>query len=73
MRVKITAEHAQGFKTWLGWIGYCRKDLPDGGSSFKNSKMQPRYLLISNQLTASGGCRKLYREYKEHLAAPDGE
>lgn len=71
MTVKILAEHVEGLKIWLDMIGYYRKDLPDGGTSFKNSKMQPRYLLISNQLTASGGCRKLYREYKQHLAAED--
>lgn len=71
MTVKILAEHVEGLKIWLDKIGYYRKDLPDGGASFKNSKMQPRYLLISKELTASGGCRKLYREYKGHLAAPD--
>lgn len=71
MRVKISAEHVEGFKIWLSMIGYNRKSLPDGGASFKNNKVQPRYLLISKELTASGGCRKLYREYKEHLAAPD--
>ena len=67
----ISAEHVEGFKLWLDKIGYYRKDLPDGGSSFKNNRAEPRYVLVSGELTLSRGGKQLYKEYKTHLAAED--
>jgi len=67
----IAPEHVAGFKLWLDKIGYYRKDLPDGGSSFKNNRAQPRYVLVSGELSLSRGGKQLYKEYKQHLAAED--
>lgn len=71
MSKMISAEHVVGFKLWLDKIGYYRKDLPDGGSSFKNNRAEPRYVLVSGELTLSRGGKQLYKEYKHHLAAED--
>jgi len=71
MSAKISTGHVDGFKIWLDKIGYYRKDLPDGGSSFKNNRAEPRYVLVSGELTLSRGGKQLYKEYKQHLAAED--
>lgn len=71
MSAKISTGHVDGFKLWLDKIGYYRKDLPDGGSSFKNNRAEPRYVLVSGELTLSRGGKQLYKEYKQHLAAED--
>lgn len=71
MSLKISTEHVAGFKLWLDKIGYYQKDLPDGGSSFKNNRAQPRYVLVSGELSLSCGGKQLYKEYKQHLAAND--
>lgn len=71
MSAKISTGHVEGFKIWLDKIGYYRKDLPDGGSSFKNNRAEPRYVLVSGELTLSRGGKQLYKEYKQHLAAED--
>lgn len=48
-------------------LGYIKKDLPDGGATFKNKKMKPNYLLVSSTGTGCGACRKLYKEYVDHI------
>lgn len=71
MSSRIAVKDLIGFKNWLDKIGYYRKDLPDGGSSFKNNRAEPRYVLVSGELTLSRGGKQLYKEYKQHLAAED--
>lgn len=71
MSSRIAVKDLIGFKIWLDKIGYYRKDLPDGGSSFKNNRAEPRYVLVSGELTLSRGGKQLYKEYKQHLAAED--
>lgn len=73
MSSRIAVKDLIGFKLWLDKIGYYRKDLPDGGSSFKNNRAEPRYVLVSGELTLSRGGKQLYKEYKQHLSASDEE
>lgn len=71
MSFKINSADALGFTIWLGHLGYQRKDLPDGGCTFKNRKAKPEYVFITKDLTGNGSCRMLFKEYMEHQAAPD--
>ena len=60
-----------GFKIWLSHLGYTRKDLQDGGCTFKHRKLDPPYVVIGNANTMNKGGTVLYKEYCEHLAAED--
>ena len=68
-RIAPDPEHNEGFKMWLSWIGYKRKDFDDGGCTFKNKKLEPGYVVIGSDLTTNQYGNMLYQEYCEHLAA----
>lgn len=60
-----------GFKIWLSHLGYTRKDLEDGGCTFKHRKLDPPYVVIGKANTMNKGGTVLYKEYCEHVAAED--
>ena len=71
MSFYIARKHVLGFTLWLEKLGYMRKDLPDGGYTFKGKGTKQDYVLITKDLTGNANCRILYEEYRGHLRAPD--
>ena len=73
MTFKIAEQDLPGFKNWLTLLGYGRKNLPDGGCTFKGKGTDLRYVLITNEGGGNHICKLLYREYKQHINSPDEE
>ena len=71
MSFHIKRRNEKGFKTWLSLLGYGRKDLADGGCTFKGEGTKHNYVLITKDLSGNNACRILYAEYCGHLAAPE--
>lgn len=67
----IKRRNKEGFKLWLSMLGYVRKDLSDGGCTFKGKGTKHDYVLITRDLSGNNACRILYAEYCGHLAAPE--
>lgn len=71
MSFSIKRRNHEGFKLWLSMLGYVRKDLSDGGCTFKGKGTKHDYVLVTKDLSGNNACRILYAEYCGHLAAPD--
>ncbi len=71
MSFNIKRRNLEGFKIWLSLIGYSRKDLPEGGCTFKGKGTKHDYVLITKDLSGNNACRILYAEYCGHLATPE--
>ena len=71
MSFSIKRCNHEGFKLWLSMLGYVRKDLSDGGCTFKGKGTKHDYVLVTKDLSGNNACRILYAEYCRHLAAPD--
>jgi hypothetical protein len=67
----IKRRDQEGFKIWLSLLGYVRKDLPDGGCTFKGKGTKHEYVLITKDLSGNHTCKILYAEYRVHLLTPD--
>lgn len=67
---KIKQKHLLAFKIWLALLGYVRKDLADGGATFKGKGTKLEYVLIDSKLSGNAACQKLYEEFKVHLVSP---
>lgn len=67
----IKRRNHEGFKLWLSLLGYVRKDLSDGGCTFKGKGTKHDYVLVTKDLSGNNACRILYAEYCGHLAAPE--
>lgn len=72
MTFRIKLKHAAGFKLWLELLGYIKKELADGGTTFKGkgARKSLDYVLVKNDLTGNAACQILYREYEMHLRSP---
>lgn len=70
MIFRIKNKHALGFKLWLEKLGYHKKDLTDGGATFKGKGTKLDYVLIANDLSGNRNCQILYEEYQVHLVSP---
>lgn len=70
MIFRIKNKHIVGFGLWLELLGYLRKELPDGGSTFKGKGTKLDYVLIAKDLSGNRNCRVLYDEYQVHLVSP---
>ena len=64
-------ESIEGYKIWLSLLGYTRKDLEDGGCTFKHRKLVPSYVVIGKGNTMNKRGSDLYKEYCGHVAAED--
>lgn len=71
MNFKISAQHLEGFKIWLSLLGYKRKDLEDGGCTFKGKGTKHEYVLLTANRSGNPSCKALYNEYRNHLMAPE--
>lgn len=63
----IAPEYVEPFKIWLESLEYIKKDLPDGGSTYKNRKLKPNYVLVTSGRTGNSACRQLYKEFIRHI------
>lgn len=70
MIFRIKNKHVVGFKLWLEKLGYLKKELADGGSTFKGKGTKFDYVLIAKDLTGNRNCQVLYEEYQLHLVSP---
>lgn len=70
MIFRIKNKHVVGFKLWLEKLGYLKKELADGGSTFKGKGTKFDYVLIAKDLTGNRNCQFLYEEYQLHLVSP---
>ena len=70
MIFRIKNKHVIGFKLWLEKLGYLKKELADGGSTFKGKGTKFNYVLIAKDLTGNRNCQILYEEYQVHLVSP---
>ena len=70
MMFKIKQKHIEAFKIWLALLGYQKKDLADGGATFKGKGTKLDYVLIGKDLSGNANCQKLYEEFKVHLVSP---
>lgn len=70
MIFRIKNKHIAGFKLRLELLGYLKKELPDGGSTFKGKGTKLDYVLIAKDLSGNRNCRALYDEYQLHLVSP---
>lgn len=73
MIFRIKKKHEAGFKLWLEKLGYIKKELADGSSTFsgKGTRKTLSYVLLKKDLTGNAACQVLFHEYKEHLDNPD--
>lgn len=67
---KIKQKHLLAFKIWLALLGYQKKDLADGGATFKGKGTKLEYVLIDSKSSGNAACQKLYEEFKVHLVSP---
>lgn len=72
MIFRIKNKHANGFKLWLEKLGYVKKNLADGSTTFsgKGTKKALSYVFVKNDLTGNSACQALYKEYEMHLRSP---
>lgn len=72
MIFRIKNKHANGFKLWLEKLGYVKKNLADGSTTFsgKGTKKALSYVFVKNDLTGNSACQALYEEYEMHLRSP---
>lgn len=72
MIFRIKNKHANGFKLWLEKLGYVKKNLADGSTTFsgKGTKKSLSYVFVKNDLTGNSACQALYEEYEMHLHSP---
>ncbi|EZQ10768.1 hypothetical protein [Acinetobacter sp. Ver3] len=70
MIFRIKQRDLQAFKIWLVLLGYVRKDLADGGATFKGKGTKLDYVLIDSKMSGNSACQKLYEEFKVHLVSP---
>ena len=72
MIFRIKQKHEAGFKLWLEKLGYTKKDLADGSSTFtgKGTRKTLSYVFLKNDLTGNAACQVLFDEYEEHLDNP---
>lgn len=72
MIFRIKNKHANGFKLWLEKLGYVKKNLADGSTTFsgKGTKKSLSYVFVKNDLTGNSACQALYEEYEMHLRSP---
>ena len=72
MIFKIKNKHALGFKIWLELLGYVKKELADGSTTFSGKGVSKAlsYVFVKNDLTGNAACQKLYEEYQLHLRSP---
>lgn len=70
MIFRIKNKHVNGFKLWLEKLGYTKKDLADGGATFKGKGTKLDYVLVAKDLTGNRNCQVLYEEYQVHLVSP---
>lgn len=72
MSFKVKRRDVDGFRSWLGKLGYNEKSLPDGGYTFKGKGSKPRngldldYVFLDKNLSGSASCRVLYAEYRHY-------
>lgn len=73
MIFKIKKKHEAGFKLWLEKLGYSKKELADGSTTFsgKGTRKALSYVFLKNDLTGNAACQVLFHEYEEHLDNPD--
>lgn len=72
MIFRIKQKHEAGFKLWLEKLGYTKKDLADGSSTFtgKGTRKTLSYVFLKSDLTGNAACQVLFDEYEEHLDNP---
>lgn len=72
MIFKIKKKHEAGFKLWLEKLGYAKKELADGSSTFsgKGTRKALSYVFLKKDLTGNAACQVLFDEYEMHLRCP---
>ena len=73
MIFRIKKKHEVGFKLWLEKLGYTKKELADGSTTFsgKGTRKALSYVFLKSDLTGNAACQALFGEYEEHLDNPD--
>lgn len=73
MIFKIKKKYEAGFKLWLEKLGYVKKELADGSSTFsgKGTRKALSYVFLKNDLTGNAACQMLFGEYEMHLRCPN--
>ena len=72
MIFRIKKKHQVGFKLLLEKLGYTKKELADGSTTFsgKGTRKALSYVFLKSDLTGNAACQVLFDEYEEHLDNP---